>query len=141
MLLQKIAGLGACLFTTVICFILLNFIVDNETSVRSIYNGLLILAPYILTFLILATFLTMGVDALRIKNKMKELLGYLFVGILIAGIIATGIYRYTELSVFVVISCILGSISFYLTGRLQNKYLLYCFSSIPVIFVLIYIFS
>jgi uncharacterized membrane protein YeaQ/YmgE (transglycosylase-associated protein family) len=141
MILNKFAGFGISFFSTMLLFILFKVIVHDEVEFGKIYKAILFLIPYVLVFLIIAALLTLVLDILQFKNKIYDFFGHILVGIFVAGVIIADVYEYSsELSAYVLVSCIVGSILFYLVSFIENRFILYMFSTVPVIFILLYLF-
>jgi len=136
MVFKKTAGFGIAYSIAIIGFINLK-LAKNISDIKYIIEGSLSITPFLFSFLILGTLLTLIVDLFKIKNLYVNLLLYLLVGLVVAGLIITGMYKYADITIYVLVTVMIGSIAFYLIGLVNNKKYLALLSIAPILLLCI----
>jgi hypothetical protein len=137
---NKIAGFGAALLSTIVLFTAFKILVHNETDINTILEGLAIVIQYVFPIIFLGTLLSYTVQLLKISNKFIILIIHLFIGVIIALVVISGIYNWIDLSIFVLVTSITGSIIFHFVSYISNKNWIYFFAFIIPGFSIVYYF-
>lgn len=137
--MNKLAGFGTTLFSTMICFIVYKLLIHNETDVQIIKEGTFFIILYGTPFIILGTLLSVLLDVFKKTSLgMYILLGF-FMSIVV--VLVFRLFHSLELTMFLVTICIIGAVSLKLGSRIKNKIIVFLFAVVvPFVFIMYIIF-